>query len=32
MSQPDDDKTQAVTVLANGTVIIHYRIKQRNVW
>jgi hypothetical protein len=24
--QPDDDKTQAVTVISKGTVINHYRI------
>ena len=27
--QPDDDKTQAVTVLAKGTVIGHYRIVEK---
>jgi len=27
--QPDDDKTQAVTVLAKGTVINHYRIVEK---
>ena len=29
MSQPDDDKTQAVTVLSKGTVINHYRIVEK---
>ncbi len=27
--QPDDDKTQAVTVLSKGTVINHYRIVEK---
>jgi hypothetical protein len=27
--QPDDDKTQAVTVLSKGTVIGHYRIVEK---
>ena len=27
--QPDDDKTQAVTVLSKGTVISHYRIVEK---
>ena len=26
---PDDDKTQAVTVLSKGTVINHYRIVEK---
>ena len=29
MSQPDDDKTQGVTVLSKGTVINHYRIIEK---
>jgi len=27
--QPDDDKTQAVTVISKGTVINHYRIVEK---
>jgi serine/threonine protein kinase len=27
--QPDDDKTQAVTVLAKGTIVGHYRISEK---
>jgi serine/threonine protein kinase/tetratricopeptide (TPR) repeat protein len=29
VNQPDDDKTQAVTVLSKGTVINHYRIVEK---
>jgi serine/threonine protein kinase len=29
VSQSDEDKTQAVTVLSNGTVIGHYRIVEK---
>jgi len=29
MPAPDDDKTRAVTVLAKGTVIGHYRIVEK---
>ncbi len=29
MNQPNDDKTQAITVLSKGTVINHYRIAEK---